>query len=120
MYMVISIAKEFAEEDGVDVDGYENFMETYYEDQDFLFLFDLSFDGIDKSIAGEMLGMGSLDVKDWFDPFNSPRTPHPFFWQNNERLEFPGNKNVPIDEELDEEFMDENQNEQSEDIDLPF
>jgi hypothetical protein len=121
MSMVIDMAVEIASNERVAVDDYEDFREKYYEDLDFLFLYDLSYDGIDKSPIGKGLGIGSLEVKDWFEPFNAPRKPHPFFWPEKERLRFPGNKKVLVEkEESSEELQNEDSCDRSEDIDPPF
>ncbi len=49
-----------------------------FDDIDFLFAFDPAADGIDDpdTDAGQLMGIGSLHPRHWFDPFND-RRPHP-------------------------------------------
>lgn len=57
-----------------DIDDY---VEMILEDEDFLFLFDPRFDGIDKI---KELRMQSLKPEHWFLPFNEDRITHPYTW----------------------------------------
>jgi hypothetical protein len=58
----------------------EKFIDVYFEDLNFQFLFDNAYDGIDKIEAGEMLDMTSLAFEDWFKPFSDKpyRIAHPY------------------------------------------
>ena len=58
----------------------EQFRESFFEDEDFLFLFDDSYDGIDTSIARQLLHIESLAFGDWFRPFHDgpERAAHPY------------------------------------------
>jgi hypothetical protein len=59
---------------------FDDFVELFFEDEDFLFLFDECYDGIDTSEVGQMLHMTSLAFADWFKPFNDDpsRRAHPY------------------------------------------
>lgn len=59
---------------------FEQFIDNYFEDLDFLFLFDDAYDGIDKALAGKVTGMTSLSFQDWFRPFSDApeRVTHPY------------------------------------------
>jgi len=58
----------------------EKFIDVYFEDLDFGFLFDNAYDGIDESEAAQELGMSSLAFNDWFKPFSDEpsRIAHPY------------------------------------------
>ena len=58
----------------------ETFIDVYFEDLDFQFLFDNAYDGIDDDEVGRMLGMSSLALDDWFKPFSDEpsRIAHPY------------------------------------------
>ena len=62
-------------------DPFDRFIDIYFEDLDFEYLFDEAYDGIDKeSELAQMLGMASLSLKDWFKPFSDEpsRIVHPY------------------------------------------
>lgn len=61
-------------------DAFETFEDEYFEDLDFEFLYDDSYDGIDETAIAQYMGISSLALKDWFTPFSDEpdRTPHPF------------------------------------------
>ena len=61
-------------------EDFERFIESYFEDLDFLFLFDDAYDGIDASSAGTVTGMASLAFQNWFRPFSEEpeRIAHPY------------------------------------------
>ena len=50
-----------------------------FEDQDFLYLWDDSLDGIDESSVGQAVGMTSLSIRDWGFPFDEDRPVHPYY-----------------------------------------
>jgi hypothetical protein len=56
------------------------FIEEYFEDLDFRFLFDDAYDGIDVAPENQALGIASLAFDDWFLPFSdeAARTAHPY------------------------------------------
>lgn len=54
-------------------------LEDYvFEDLDFQWLWDHAADGIQDSDVGRTLGMGNLNVRDWFEPFIRRGNVHPF------------------------------------------
>lgn len=58
-----------------------DFRDWALEDQDFLYLFDPAFDGIeDDAVAKERFTFVGLPFAEWFMPFNAPRNgaPHPY------------------------------------------
>jgi hypothetical protein len=63
-------------------EDFERFMDCYFDDQDFLFLFMDGYDGVDSSEAGRIAGMTSLSFQDWFRPFSDEpeRIAHPYTW----------------------------------------
>ena len=60
--------------------AFDRFIKGYFEDTDFLFLFEDEFDGIDADMAGQLVGMSSLAFEDWFQPISSEpsRIAHPY------------------------------------------
>jgi len=70
------------DEDLLAEDAFENFLEVFLEDEDFLLLFDAENEGIETSLVGQWLHMASLAFKDWRKPFtNEPeRIAHPYVW----------------------------------------
>ena len=74
---------EMGEEEGGQTidDPFEKFIDTYFEDLDFEYLFDDAYDGIEKEVElVQVLGMASLSLQDWFKPFSDEpsRTAHPY------------------------------------------
>lgn len=63
-----------------DQDDLETFIDAYFEDLDFEFLYDNAYDGIDETEVAEKLGISSLAFDDWFQPFSDEpeRIPHPY------------------------------------------
>lgn len=54
-------------------------MESFaFEDDDFRWLWNDAADGIQESDVGRILGMGKLNVSEWFEPFNERGNVHPF------------------------------------------
>jgi hypothetical protein len=49
---------------------FKDIIPLFFEDTDFLFLFDQEYDGIETTTIGQLLGMTSLSFTDWFRPFN--------------------------------------------------
>jgi len=81
----LALELESAEEDEGDEEitveqAFEDFREDYFEDEDFLFLFDNSYDGVETSPVGQRLHMTSLAFADWFRPFSADpaRIAHPY------------------------------------------
>lgn len=64
-------------------DAFEDLIEVLFDDEDFLFLFDQKYDGIDASPVGALLHMTSLAYEDWLRPFtNEPeRIAHPYVYR---------------------------------------
>jgi hypothetical protein len=63
-------------------DAFENLLEVFLEDEDFLLLFDAENEGIETSPVGQWLHMTSLVFKDWRKPFTDDleRMAHPYVW----------------------------------------
>ncbi len=97
LHIAIENALRIAEGDQVEIRDFNTFIDCYFEDTDFLMMYDQEYDGIDESPIGEMMRIGSLSPKDWFTPYNMPRQQHPFFWPDKERLKFPANKEITDD-----------------------
>ncbi len=79
-WATIREAKAILEEDGKIENSFDAFIDVYFEDTDFLYLFDNAYDGIDELEVGQMLGISSLAFHDWFLPFSDEpsRTAHPY------------------------------------------
>ena len=84
---------------GKKLEAFEDFRACAFEDEDFLMMYELKFDGFEESRYGEMMGIGSLSLKNWFEARNEPRNSHPFFWKQIERNTFPANREIPNYEE---------------------
>ena len=48
---------------------WSRFEGLFFEDMDFLFLFDNRFDGIEETALAEQMGFENLGIADWFTPF---------------------------------------------------
>jgi len=59
--------------------AWDSFRMMTFEDEDFLYLWDDSLDGIDQSPIGQLVGMTSLSIRDWGFPFRDDRPVHPFY-----------------------------------------
>jgi len=64
--------------------AFERFREFYFEEEDFLYLFDPRYDGVDQSPVGEMMAMSSLAFENWWCPFGEGtdlvRLAHPYVY----------------------------------------
>jgi hypothetical protein len=60
--------------------AFDAFIDTYFEDTDFEFLYDDRYDGIEETELAQILGISPLAFQDWFTPFSDEpfRTPHPY------------------------------------------
>lgn len=78
---IIEQAKSVLEiaESNVD-EAFETFINGYFEDIDFEYLFEDEYDGIDETHLAQVMGISSLKFADWFKPFSDDpsRTPHPY------------------------------------------
>ena len=99
LYIAIEYAKGLAETAGEEIEEFEDFKVYAFEDEDFLMMYEPKFDGFEESEHGEMMGIGSLSPKEWFEAYNEPKNPHPFFWEQKERKIFRANREIPEDEE---------------------
>jgi hypothetical protein len=97
LHIAIENASGIAELYQDEIEDYNDFAIHTYEDFDFLMMYEQKFDGFDESPQGEMMGIGSLSPKDWFKTYNWPRKPHPFFWDQKDRLRFPANREITKD-----------------------
>ena len=78
--------RQLEEEMGEEAENtFDAFIDEYFEDTDFEYLYDDSYDGIDETELAKMMGISSLAFKDWFLPFsNEPsRTPHPYVLEDD-------------------------------------
>lgn len=82
-WAIINQAKSVVEEDegeAAEENAFDIFIDGYFEDTDFLYLFDATYDGIDEAEVAQVLGMSSLAFHDWFLPFSDEpsRMAHPY------------------------------------------
>jgi hypothetical protein len=72
------VALEEAEDDTYE--AFETFIDDYFEDTDFEYLYDDAYDGIDETQLSAIMGISSFAFRDWFQPFSDEpsRTPHPY------------------------------------------
>jgi len=82
-WAIINQAKSVVEEDegeAAEENAFDTFIDGYFEDTDFLYLFDDTYDGIDEAEVAQVLGMSSLAFHDWFLPFSDEpsRMAHPY------------------------------------------
>jgi len=115
LYIATKIALELSEKDNAVTEDYTDFMDTYYEDWDFFFLYKPEYDGIDEGRVGKEIGMISLAVKNWFKPYNISSNPHPFFIDKKDRIVFPANI-VEYDENELKEYENNNDIEEENDL----
>jgi hypothetical protein len=69
------------EDEAIDFD---TLRDVLARDDDIAFLFDERFDGIDQSVAGQLTRMPSLQLADWFTPFDElsgVAAPSPVAWE---------------------------------------
>jgi hypothetical protein len=66
------------EEEGED--AFAAFIDAYFEDTDFKYLYEDASDGIEETEVAKLLGISPLAFHDWFAPFSDDpsRTPHPY------------------------------------------
>jgi hypothetical protein len=72
-WAIVNQAKSLVEneEGGEEIeDTLDDFRKIYFEDLDFLFLFEDEYDGIDETSVAPLLGMFSLTFDDWLKPFS--------------------------------------------------
>ncbi len=99
LHIAIEHAIGLAETAGEEIDWFEDFRGYAFEDEDFLLMYEPRFDGFDESRYGKMMGIGSLSPKEWFEAYEAPRNPHPFFRKQKESNVFPANREIPEYEE---------------------
>ncbi len=60
--------------------NFDDFIDAYFEDTDFLYLFENAYDGIEETQPGQVLGISSLAFDNWFLPFSDDpsRRAHPY------------------------------------------
>lgn len=66
--------------------AFDAFIDMYFEDTDFEFLYNDSYDGIEETELAQVMGISSLAFQDWFIPFSDEpsRTPHPYVIEDDE------------------------------------
>ena len=67
-HVLLQEAEAFAEEHDQIVD-YSSFRDTLFEDLDFEFLYDETYDGIEGTELGETMGITHLAFAEWFERF---------------------------------------------------
>jgi hypothetical protein len=82
-WTIIEEAKRLLEErSGGDEDEntLDDFIDVYFEDTDFLYLFENAHDGIEETQVGQVMGISSLAFDQWFVPFSDEpsRIAHPY------------------------------------------
>jgi hypothetical protein len=81
-WIIIQEAKRHLEDDTEKrvENAFDAFIDTYFEDTDFEYLYDNALDGIDETEVAQIMGISSLAFRDWFSPFSDDpsRTPHPY------------------------------------------
>ena len=70
-HVVLQEAEAFAEEQDQAID-YSNVRDTLFEDFDFEFLYDETYDGIERTELGEVMGITHLPFAEWFERFGPP------------------------------------------------
>lgn len=70
-HVLLLEAEAFAEEHDQFVD-YSSFRDTLFEDLDFEFLYDETYDGIEGTEHGETMGIAHLPFAEWFERFGPP------------------------------------------------
>jgi len=73
-WAIIEEAKRFLEEkSGEDEaeNNFDDFIDAYFEDTDFLYLFENVFDGIEETQLVQVMGISSLAFDTWFLPLPS-------------------------------------------------
>lgn len=70
-HVLLQEAEAFAEEQELPVD-YSSFRDTLFEDLDFEFLYDETYDGIERTELGEVMGITHLRFAEWFERFGPP------------------------------------------------
>jgi hypothetical protein len=87
-HVLLQEAEALAEEQELPVD-YSNFCDTFFEDLDFEFLYDESYDGIERTELGEVMGITHLPFAEWFERFGPPASStytqvHPYAEQRDD------------------------------------
>jgi hypothetical protein len=88
-HVLLQEAESFAEEQDQPVD-FASFRDTLFEDLDFEFLYDETYDGIERTGLGEAMGTTHLPFAEWFERFGPPpglayTEVHPYAGQCDER-----------------------------------
>ena len=85
-HVLLLEAEAIAEEHDQAVD-YSSFRDTLFEDLDFEFLYDETYDGIEGTELGETMGITHLPFAEWFERFGPPASStytevHPYAQQD--------------------------------------
>ena len=70
-HVLLQEAEAFADEQELPVD-YSSFRDMLFEDFDFEFLYDETYDGIERTELGETMGITHLPFAEWFERFGPP------------------------------------------------
>jgi hypothetical protein len=87
-HVLLQEAEAFAEEQALPVD-YSSFRDMLFEDLDFEFLYDETYDGIERTEQSEVMGITHLPFAEWFERFGPPASSaytevHPYAEQRDE------------------------------------
>ena len=82
-WAIIEEAKRLLEEKSGESEAensFDDFIDVYFEDTDFLYLFENAHDGIEETQVGQIMGISSLAFDHWFLPFSDEpaRIAHPY------------------------------------------
>jgi len=82
-WAIIEEAKRLLEEKSGESEAensFDDFIDVYFEDTDFLYLFENAYDGIEETQPGQVMGISSLAFDNWFLPFSDEpsRIAHPY------------------------------------------
>lgn len=86
-WVIIQEAKRHLE-DETDVEietPFDTFIDVYFEDTDFEYLYNDAYDGIEETEIAQIMGISPLAFHDWFKPFSDEpsRTPHPYLLEDD-------------------------------------
>ena len=69
-WAIINRAKVVLEVSSELIDSsFNEFIDAYFEDTDFLYLYDNKYDGIDETALRDIMGLPSLKLQDWSKPY---------------------------------------------------
>jgi hypothetical protein len=87
-HVLLQEAEALAEEQD-QPDHFDGFRDALFEDLDFEFLYDETYDGIERTELGEVMGITHLPFAEWFERFGAPASSaylevHPYAEQRDD------------------------------------